>query len=441
MRSISKTAILIVTLTFCCLLAGVPGAAALGGGEGWVSIVCNVNGASVNFDGQYKGVTAGGSLTVPVYTTGTPYETATVEKSGYYAYSSAITMPSEGQTTTIYATLNPIPTPTPDTYGSISVSSQPSGASIYFNDDYRGTAPLLISDVYPGSYTIRAEKAGYAAYTTTAQVSSGSRASVYCPLSALDTSGALYVISTPSGSNVYLDAAYKGITPITLTNLASGTHILQIDHAGYYDWKSTVTVPAGGTRTIDATLNPMSTSTTGWLYISSSPGGAEVTLDGNSMGQTPSSGSLKLNNIAIGSHTVVLTRPGYQQYSTSAVVSSNTVTEVSAILASSGTPSGNGGLSISSTPAGANVFLDNAFIGISPLSMTSVAAGSHVVSMKLDGYQEYSVTTPVNTGAVSTVSAALLPETPVTTKKSPISPVAALLALCCTTGILLWKRS
>jgi len=442
MNTISKKAILTASLVFCFLLAGIPCAAALGGGEGWVRVVCNVDGASVYFDGQYKGVTAGGSLSVPVYTTGTPYETATVERAGYTPYSSVITMPSEGQTTTIYATLNPFPTPTPETYGSISVSSQPSGASIYFNDNYRGTAPLLISDVYPGSYTIRAEKAGYAAYTTTARVSSGSRTSVYCPMSALDTSGALYVISTPTGANVYLDAAYKGITPITLTHVATGTHILQIDHPGYYDWKSSVSVPAGGTRTIDATLNPMSTSTNGWLYVSSSPGGAEVTLDGSAMGQTPSSGSLKLNNIATGSHTVVLTRPGYQQYSTTTVVSSNTVTEVSAILTASGTPSGTGGLSVSSIPAGTNVFLDNAFIGISPLTLTSVAAGSHVVSMKLEGYQEYSVTTPVNTGAVSTVSAALVSATPpVTTKKSPVSPVAALLSLCCAAGFLLWKRS
>lgn len=416
-------------LVVCLLHACMPGAAALGGNEGWVTVICNIDGASVYFDGEYKGVTAGGSLTVPVYTTATPYKTATVEKSGYNSYSGAITMPGNGETTTIYATLTPIPTPTPDIYGSISVSSQPSGASVYFNGNYRGATPLLISDLWPGTYTIRAEKTGYDAYTTTVQVSSGTRTSVYCPLSALSTTGALYVLSTPSGSSVYLDDAYKGITPVTLNGLSATTHILQIDHAGYYDWKSSVDVPAGGTRTVDATLNPMSASTTGWLYITSSPGGASVSLDGNVMGQTPASGALKLNNIASGTHTVILTCPGYQQYSTGVTVTPNTVTEVSAILTSSGTPTGTGGLAISSTPAGANVFLDNVFIGISPLTMTTVAAGSHVVSIKLDGYQEYSVTTPVNTGAVSTVSAALVPVTPVTSSRSPLSPVVALLAI------------
>jgi hypothetical protein len=328
----------------------------------------------------------------------------------------------------VYATLNPIVTPTPVSYGSISVSSQPSGAEIYFNGDYRGLAPLVISDVWPGSYTIRAEKSGYQAYSTTARVSSGTMTSVYCPLTKHDTSGALYILSTPSNSNVYLDSAYQGSTPITLNDLASGTHILEIDHTGYYDWKSSVTVPAGGTRTVDATLNPLPASTTGWIYVSSSPGGASVTLDGSPMGETPSSGSLKLNNIATGSHTVALTRPGYQPYSATTSVSPNTVTEVSAILQPSMTPSGTGGLTVTSTPPGANVYLDNTFMGITPLTLSSVAAGSHVVSIRMDGYQEYSVTTPVNTGAVSTVSAALTPITP-KPAKSAMLPAAGLLAL------------
>jgi len=425
MRSLTAVA----CIALCLVLAIIPGASGIGGDEGWIRVDCNVNGASVYLDGEYKGETAGGSLTIPVYTTGTPHQSVTVEKSGYTSYTGAVTMPAADETTTVYATLNPIVTPTPVSYGSISVSSQPSGAEIYFNGDYRGLAPLVISDVWPGSYTIRAEKSGYQTYSTTARVSSGIMTSVYCPLTKHETSGALYVLSTPSNSNVYLDSAYQGSTPITLNNLASGSHILEIDHAGYYDWKSSVSVPAGGTRTVDATLNPMPASTTGWIYVSSSPGGASVTLDGSPKGETPSSGSLKLNNIATGSHTVTLTRPGYQPYSATTSVSPNTVTEVSAILQPATTPSGTGGLTVTSTPPGANVFLDNTFMGISPLTLSSVATGDHVVSLRLDGYQEYSVTTPVNAGAVSTVSAALTTITPAPTPRSAMLPAAGLLAL------------
>ncbi len=414
-----------------CLIL-LPSVSALGGGEGWVEVRCNVDGASVMFDGSYKGVISGGVLTVPVYTTATPFKTATVEKAGYYSGSAPITMPAEGMTTTVYITLNPIPappTPTPVMYGSISVDSTPSGAEIYFNGDYRGLSPVIISDVWPGSYTITAEKSGYRSYTTTTTVSSGTRSNVYCPLSRLDTAGSLYVLSSPANANIYLDGVYKGRTPMTITDISSGMHTLEIDHPGYYDWRSSVEVPAGGTKTLSATLNPMPSASSGWIYVSSSPGGASVTLDGNSVGQTPYSGSLKLNNIATGSHNVALILAGYAPYSAQTSVYSNTVSEVTAVLTPQAPVSATGGLTVSSTPSGAQVFLDNAFIGITPLTLASVASGTHTVTIRMDGYPEYSTTTPVNAGATSTVSAALTAVT-LPTPKSPVPAALVLLALC-----------
>jgi hypothetical protein len=425
-----KRSFFLFCIAACLFLSFLPVASAIGGGEGWIEIQCNINGASVSFNGEYKGEISGGSLTVPVYTTGTPYTSFSVSKYGYMPFDGTLSMPEEGQTRTYYATLNPISTPTtvpPVRYGSISVESVPAGADIYFDGNYRGHAPLTISDVWPGTYSISAEMAGYRIYSTTTSVSSDMRSSVYCPLTPVDTSGALYIISSPPDASVSLDGLYKGKTPLTLSNLAAGTHILQLDYPGYYDWKSTVEVPAGGTKTVSATLNPMPGSSTGWVYISSSPGGASVTLDGNSVGQTPVSGSLKLNSVAVGDHTVALQRTGYQPYSTRTSVSSNTVSEVSAVLVPTGTPSGRGAMSVSSNPAGADIFVDNNFIGISPLTASDITAGDHLVTFTMDGYQEYSTSALVTSGTTSSVSAALLPVTPV--PKSPLLPLTALVAL------------
>ena len=73
------------------------------------------------------------------------------------------------------------------------------------------------------------------------------------------------------------------------------------------------------------------------------------------------------------------------------------------------------------------MFIDNNSVGITPLTVNDVAAGSHLLTLKLDGYQEYSTTTQVNAGATSTVAAALVTVTP--TKKSPLLPVTILCAL------------
>ena len=265
--------------TICLFLFLLPAASALGGGEGWIQIQCNVNGASVSFNGENKGEISGGSLTVPVYTTGTPYTSFSVSKSGYIPFEGELSMPAEGQTRTYYATLNPIPTETtspPVRYGSIAVESLPTGADIYFDGSYRGRAPLTITDVWPGTFPISAEMTGYRTFTTTVTVSSDTRSSVICSLSPMNTAGALYVISSPANAGVTLDGLYKGKTPITLNNLAADTHILQLDYPDYYDWKSSVEVPSGGTKTVSATLNPMPGSSTGWIYVTSSPGGASA---------------------------------------------------------------------------------------------------------------------------------------------------------------------
>ena len=429
-----KKLVLYLCVIVCLIFALVPAASALGGGEGWIQINCNVDGASVSFDGAYQGVTSGGSLTVPVYTTGAPFTSFTVDKAGYTSFSGPLTMPAVGETRTFYSTLNPIATPTPvppSNVGSIYVSSTPTGAQIYFNGNYRGTAPLTIYSVYPGTYTLTADLSGYRTFTTTTTVYSGSQATVFCQMSALQTSGSLYIISNPTGSNIYLDSVYKGTTPITLNNIASGTHTVQLDHTGYYDWKSTVTVPSGGTNTVSGTLNPVPASSTGWVYVTSSPGGASVSIDGAAMGQTPASGALQLANVAVGSHVVTLSLAGYQQYSTTTDVVSSTVSQVSVILQPVTTSSGQGSLSVSSTPAGANVFLDNNFIGVTPFALPGVAAGTHSVTFQLEGYQDFTSQAMVNAGATSTVAAALSPGSgpaPTPTKYAGLFPLLALVA-------------
>ncbi|MDO9034417.1 MAG: hypothetical protein Q7U51_04355 [Methanoregula sp.] len=88
--------------------------AVIGGGQGWYVVNCNVNGATVSFNNQVVGVITQGTLSVPVYTTGTPYQTYTVSMNGYLPYTAALnSVPAPGQTITLYATLNPAPTVPP----------------------------------------------------------------------------------------------------------------------------------------------------------------------------------------------------------------------------------------------------------------------------------------------------------------------------------------
>lgn len=189
---------LIIGAILLVLCAGIPPAvSALGGDEGWYRVHCNVDGANVYFDGQYQGTTYGGSLDVPVYTTGAPYSSYRVEKSGYNSYSGSLPSgpPAAGQTVDVYATLQPV-----ETTGSIHVtSSPPSGAAIYLNGNYRGTAPLTIQSLSPpGTYSLEAERSGYNSDHATVTVRSGQQSNIQFTLTPIEQYGSIKVTSSPS---------------------------------------------------------------------------------------------------------------------------------------------------------------------------------------------------------------------------------------------------
>lgn len=60
--------------------------------------------------------------------------------------------------------------------------------------------------------------------------------------------GTIDVNSTPSGAKVYLDGVDTGqVTPIVLTNIAVGDHIIELRKFHYQGWEDVVTVIAGQT--------------------------------------------------------------------------------------------------------------------------------------------------------------------------------------------------
>lgn len=79
----------------------------IGGDQGWYDVYCNIDGASVSFDGIQKGNIAGNVLVVPVFTTGTPYSAITVSAPDYVPVTEKITrFPGKDETVDIYITLN-----------------------------------------------------------------------------------------------------------------------------------------------------------------------------------------------------------------------------------------------------------------------------------------------------------------------------------------------
>ena len=66
--------------------------------------------------------------------------------------------------------------------------------------------------------------------------------------------GRVEVKSTPDAAEVYLDGIFKGYTPITLPNVAAGSHLVNVEKDGYLRWSGDADVPEGGRAATEAVL-------------------------------------------------------------------------------------------------------------------------------------------------------------------------------------------
>ena len=94
---------------------------------------------------------------------------------------------------------------------------------------------------------------------------------------------------------------------------------------------------------------------------------------------------------------------------------------MNAALQPAGQTPGTASVQIISTPGGADVYVNGAYVGITPLSFQKVQAGSYTVEIRSDGYIPYTSTGQVIAGQNIQISAALTPVPVVTPTKKAVS--------------------
>jgi hypothetical protein len=161
---------------------------------------------------------------------------------------------------------------------------------------------------------------------------------------ASERSRSLTVRSTPAGALVTVDGREYGRTPLTIRELATGTHRVRVTRDGYATQSRRVVIARSQpSRSIALTLPrlnaarvstpvPESSSTIGRytaaLSIDSRPSGAKVFIDGRAAGVTP----LSLSDFAAGEHAIRLEHSGYRGWSSSVRVVANERNRVTASL-------------------------------------------------------------------------------------------------------------
>jgi hypothetical protein len=390
--------------------------------NGYYRVESNPSDAQVVVDSIYRGNTP---VTVAVSTTGPPGHTIVIVKSGYYSWSRTFDAnPAPGEVIGVAAVLEPT-----QQYGTLVVSSKPTGALITVDGGRGQQAPWTYTDLPAGGHIVRAFLSGYQSYFALVNVPPGGYSTVEAVLPPLSEVGVIQAKSNPGGADVYIDGLYSGATSATVGNLAAGPHFVELRRAGYNSWIDTVQVLPGQVTIIDVTLEVASTVQSGSISVSSTPPGASVYLDGGFQGITQPGNPLDLTAIPPGPHTVRLSLAGYQDYTGNVQVMAGSVALVEAVMVPSTSPTDAGTLQVNSDPQGANVFLDNLCRGVTPLTLTPVEAGSHSLLVRLTGYNDYTSTVTIAPGQVVQVQTGL---TPVATQAGPamlLVPIALFVTL------------
>lgn len=163
--------------------------------------------------------------------------TVNVEAEGYHPYESEIKL-ATGERETVVADLEPIP-------ASLKVVSQPTGARIYIDNQFRGKTPLELNDLKPGTYRVRT---GMEAHDPAARNVTLARAEERVEEFRLTPNcGSLHIATQPAGATVLIDGKKVGVTKakedqtdrisevLTVKQVTIGEHAVKVFLRGYYE--------------------------------------------------------------------------------------------------------------------------------------------------------------------------------------------------------------
>jgi hypothetical protein len=263
--------------------------------------------------------------------------------------------------------------------GLILVRSIPDGADLEINGAHRGKAPLMITDLPPGRYRIKASSAGYLSRDVEMEVVDRVPKAVLVSL--VSDSAMLTIGSTPPGAAVTINGLSKGVTPCKLDRLPAGENEVMVSLPEYGVYRARIKLQANEEQTLDIPLKALPSV----LTVISTPAGARLFVDDTLRGQTP----LTLDSLEAGSHVLRAELDGYETQTRPVELNkAEKKVEGFELVRNVGV------VSIMARPNGVSVLVDGVEKGtIVPASNESVGkldvelpVGAHVVSLRYKGY-------------------------------------------------------
>ena len=196
-----------------------------------------------------------------------------------------------------------------------------SAVVIIDNQHYTLTDGAMSIVLDSGSYNYTVTAAGYHPQSGTFTIA-GSKVVKDIRLKA---DAATVTLTAPDNAEIWVNGVMKGTNSWSGT-LNSGTYIFEARKAGHKS--ATLSKHITSSESVQSYTLPAPTPIFGWLVVLGTPINADVTLDGKAVGQLP----LKLDNILVGEHTVVVSKSGYETYTQSVTIAEGKTATINATL-------------------------------------------------------------------------------------------------------------
>ena len=195
----------------------------------------------------------------------------------------------------------------------------------------------------------------------------------------------LRITTVPPGATVVCDGMLRDASPVTIDDLAPGSHLVHAELTGYIPCRKTVSVTEGEKAAVEITLEKEA----GLVLVHSDPDGADIVLDGAQRGKTP----LLLTDVPRGNYRIKASTPGYQDCEMELKVEGRTPQKLMMTLHSDSAR-----LTINSIPSGAVVVVNGLSRGATPCVVDRVPAGESKIVVSMADYALYQGTVTLRAG-------------------------------------------
>jgi TolB-like protein len=265
-------------------------------------------------------------------------------------------------------------------FGSITLSSDPTGARITLNDRQElEKTPYTVSPIQSGQYSLVLSLADYRDYEQSVTISDGVETKINAQLT--PAFGWLTLNSNPEDATVLIDGREIGMSPLPKYRLPSGDYVLTVKRDFYKEYQELISINDGENLSNDVALM----ADFGQLSVQGFPEGATISVDGELRGIVPA----LIEPIGVGSHALIIDAgPHYKKYSQEIFIKLNDITGVQVNLKEL-----TGSLIASTNPPGADIYIDgkpfrnpSGAIAQTPFTVHKMWVGKHQVSFRFDGH-------------------------------------------------------